>query len=228
MRRILRIAGLAAAGLSLFGLSFIGFSLASGAPRHEIALIGWLFDPPPDPEEGEEPPAPEEAPSDLEVLESRMGALATYSLEPPFTEGELQRMVDEIKGRQLELQRWEEELVEREGRSQERQETVDEQFESLAEMRLRLEEFELELDLREREVERGEAARAEREEAAFLKTAELFKEGDAEELSKRLLEFPSDEAAKILQALGKERARELLAALPDSSWKEYADAYAGR
>ena len=51
-------------------------------------------------------------------------------------------------------------------------------------------------------------------------------EGETEVLIQRLAGFSPEESAKILIRLTPARAKELLDALPNARWREFAEAYA--
>ena len=92
-------------------------------------------------------------------------------------------------------------------------------------LRNQLEAYELELRRREDELDRDQAAAAEREQASWRELAAFFEEGDARKLATRLVQLDPEEAARILRALDPQRASELVNALPAERYREFLDAY---
>lgn len=227
MSKFLEIGVLALGGLCLFAVSFLGFALSAGVPMRDVALVGPLFEKASGedaPEETDTKPPPE-IKTDGEIIESHLSLLSLWSLDDPYSPDELNAMVARIKSKEDDLERRLEEIREREKLAQDKSASLTRQHETLATIRSELEAYDAELRLRASELKRDEAAAAEREVASWKETAALFEEGDAGSLSQRLLQFEAGDAAKILRSLEPARARELLSALDEASWKTYAEAY---
>jgi flagellar motility protein MotE (MotC chaperone) len=237
MAQIVQIGAMSLGGAALFGMSFLGFAVASGAPMHEVAIIGGLFQAP-DLEElgsagGERTgPAPHTlngVRSHEQVLDAQRGVLSAFELPPSFSAEELHLVVDEVKARQAAQDARERALDEREATLEEREAVLSERLATLEDMKAALEAFERELDLQGQELSASQTAAAERKASAWNATAALFADGDVDEQAVRLQQFPPDEAAEILMRLKPSRARDLLAALPSPElWREYQDAYSER
>lgn len=229
MSKTVELAFLALGGISLFVVAFLGFAVSGGVPLQDVAVIGPLLEQDVEPTTTTEPvevaPDPARPRSDFEVLRSNAGILSAYSLPSPFDGGELQELADELSRRKQDLDEREDRIAERELQVQEREDSAAEQFRTLQEMRNGLEALEADLEARASEVARDESASAENEQSGWRSRAELFADGDAEELSGRLTQYEPEEAARILHQLESERATELLNALPASQWKTYVDAY---
>lgn len=218
-------------GSVLFGGSLVSFALLRGAAPQELPLLGGLLDRAAQPEaearradaqarEENLAPAPPRS-----TRRASLGVFDVFELDSPLTSAELTVLADELKAKRVEADRLLETLREREAHVQERLRTLDEQHATLQRIRTQLESWEAELAARDAELDRDESARAAREAERWGTLAELFADGDPEELSTRLLEYEPEDAARVLAALGAERARALLAALPEARWKDYAEAY---
>jgi flagellar motility protein MotE (MotC chaperone) len=228
MTRTLEIAFMALGSLALFAVAFVGFAAKQGAPLGDLPVVGDLLAS----EEVAEEDDPEidlvaevDRKTDRQIVQAGVGLLAAYRLPLPFSGEELGRLAGELKARKNELDRRAFALDGRELRIAEREEIQAAQFEALDEMRADLERIELELEQRAAEVARDVSATKERNEASAQTRATLFAEGEPEELVGRLTKFGADDAADILVSLGPERATELLNALPETAWLEYANAY---
>lgn len=235
MSKFLEIMILALGGLSLFVVAFMGFAASAGVPLDEVAVVGPLFslravetEPAAEDADAEDEPDVRIRPAltDLEVLQSNLGVIASYRLPAPYSGEELAELVDELKAQRYALDQREQSLDDRETRVTEREETSALQLQALEDMRLRLNEEAQRLEARAAEVNRDEAAQMERETSVWQTRAELFSDGDPEELVGRLMQFSPEDAGRILRKVGPERAKELLAAVPERQWKSYADAYA--
>ena len=176
---------------------------------------------------------PEQAPrerdsgprSDAAVIKSQVGVLATYNFPPPLSDAELQLWADEIKAMLITLKERAAALDEREADINDQRETLITQVKVLAKMRQDLDQRKREILLLEQEQRSDEQAESELEEATLQATSQQFVSGDPEDLVGRLLQFTPREAGVVLRFLKKSRAAELLNALPDTSWKEYSQAY---
>ena len=245
MNRKLEILLLSSGAATLFAATFIGAIASSDRDMSEVPVVGSLFGAPepipieaPLADESDEPPAPSPpgptpAESRAELIESQVGLLAAHAESVEPGEAALRELADMFKARARVLDAREAELVDRERLADVRQGTLDEQVASIEQMRRDIEQrweelraFERQLALREEALQAGETARDAREKAALRETGKLFEEGDVEELAARLLLFEPEEAAIMLRALRRERAGELLAALPTDRWRTYQEAYA--
>jgi len=210
--------------------AFTGFSLALGAKGHEIAIIGGLFPEPPEQEiaEGDRTPEPPpEIPASMRrpARKAGIGVLDVFSIESPYSSAELNELAETLESKLREVELRLQTVAERESRADDREQFLNERYAELQELRNDLEQWETELRLRSAEVVRDEAARAERERQSWARLSKLFEKGDAGEQGERLLGYPPDEAALILQQLKPARAQELLENVPRESWKDYAEAY---
>jgi hypothetical protein len=230
MQRLLEISILVLGGCSLFVVAFVGFAAASGVPMKDVAIVGHLFDEDPAAEEPAHAPEPEpvveEPRSDAEVIQANLGVLATYRLPSPFDAESLEQLSDELRAKLYELERREDDVAERERHAAEREDAAANQLVLIDGLRAELEREAKALEQRAQAIAGEESVKDAREQAADRSRAELFATGDAEELAPRLLQFPPEEASRILRALPAERAKELLDALPTDDWKAYAEAYA--
>ena len=232
MSSLPKAAGLAFGALSLFFLSFVTFTALSGAPMHEVAVIGSLFEPPPD-EKSEKaevadfgPPAdPVDNKTQGEILEASANVLGSFVLPSPFSSTELQELSSELKAKKIDYEHRLRKLHERESVLEERETLVEERYAELSTLRSALQEFEAELSLRSEEVSRDEKARIEREKVSWATVARLFEKGDAEDLIAKLLTYSPEEAAKIFSSLSVDRVRALTEALPVDRYQEYVNAF---
>jgi hypothetical protein len=218
--------GLGAA--ELFLAAMVAFAYVLDAELHRLPLIGALFPADPAPADpSAAAPAPEPDAITPAARLSRLGVLETFSMESPYSASELAALVGELEHRRDDIERRHAELDEREAQLEQRAELLDEKYADLRELFVRLEQRAAELDLRAAEVQRDETAAAEREAAKWKGLAQLFADGDAEELSAKLLGYEPGAAARILNQLEPDRAKELLDALPPERWQPYAEAYSG-
>jgi len=157
--------------------------------------------------------------------QASIGLLDVFQIESPYTSKELEQLVGDLKRKNKELEQRLLELSDRERRSQERAEFLDEQYAQLQRLRTGLEQWESELDQRQVEVNRDERAQVERENESWAKLGKLFSEGEAAEQGKRLAAYTPEQAARILQTIKPARAKELLDNVGADKWKEFADAY---
>jgi flagellar motility protein MotE (MotC chaperone) len=230
MNPLLKIALVAIGSAAGFVGAFTGFSLALGAEGHEIAIIGGLFPQPPEEElaEGEGAPEPPiEPPASMRrpARKAGIGVLDVFSIESPYSSAELDDLAETLERKLREVDLRLEHVGEREARADDREQFLSERYAELQELRTDLEEWEAELRSRAAEIDRDEAARAERETQSWSRLSKLFEKGDAAEQGTRLLSYPPDEAARILHQLKPTRAQELLDNVPSDSWKDYAEAY---
>jgi flagellar motility protein MotE (MotC chaperone) len=231
MNRYVQWSVLGGGALLFFGAAYVGFALALGgslddvlhkdaktsAPSEQHAPAPTQHTEPP----RHEPPAPTPSPAHV----STASLLDVFQLQSPYSGAELEELASELKLKNKEYDRRLAELVEREQRAERRSEQLDQRLAELQELRKELEARESELELRRVEVERDEAAKAQRDEVGWAKLAKLFAEGDATEQGKKLAGYPAEDAARILDQLKPARAKALLDHVGADKWKEYADAY---
>ena len=229
MNPLIKIALVAIGSGAGFVGAFTGFSLALGAKGHEVAIIGGLFPQPPEEvADGEETPEPPpEIPASMRrpARKAGIGVLDVFSIDSPYSSAELDELAQTLERKLREVELRLETVAEREARADDREQFLTERYAGLQELRTALEVWETELSQRAAEVARDETARAERESQSWSRLSKLFEKGDASEQGVRLLSYPADEAARILQQLKPTRAQELLDNVPSDSWKEYAEAY---
>ena len=216
-------------GLVGFALAYIVFALVLGAQPHQIPVVGAMFPAPPEapketPQVAVQEPATEPTPRES-TQRQNASLLDVFQVNSPYSQEELETLVGELKHKGKELDQRINDVAAREKRADERAEFLDEQYAELQRLRAGLEEWQDELERRSGEVEVGERARAEREDASWAKLAKIFSEGEVGELGKRLAEYSPGDAAKILHSMKPARAKELLDAVGADRWREYADAY---
>lgn len=239
MNRLIEIGAMAVGGLSLFLVCFVGFVSLSGRDVREVAVIGKLFPAPPEGEpHGEAPAGAEHAAeagagehaqnlSDAAVIEASLGVLSAWTLPSPYSASELRVLSEEIKHKREELEQRELALGRRERAVVEDEGELAERLKMLEELREHLESLQAELGERENAVTRLEDAAQASKDARWGEVAGVI--GALEEpaaAAKKLLEFPPEEAAKVLRALGDDtRAGEILNQVPPADWKAYVEAY---
>ncbi len=237
MNRLIEIGAMAVGGLSLFLVCFVGFVSLSGRDVRQVAVIGKLFPAPPEGAPHGEPAAGEEHAesseekgknlSDAAVLEASLGVLSAWTLPSPYSSSELRVLSEEIKKKREELEQRELALGRRERAVVEDEGELAERLKTLEELRLHLESLQAELGERETAVTRLEDAAQTSKDARWSEVAGVI--GALEEpaaAAKKLMEFPPEEAAKVLRALGDDtRAGEILNQVPGADWKAYVDAY---
>ena len=232
MSKVLEIAAMLLGGFSILAVCFFGFSLTAGVPLHELAIVGDLFEAPP---EGQRPVAPAASPEPVpatrapaEVLRSNLGVLGTWSLPSPYDEEELASLAAELKATNRLLEVRAGELDRRAQELDEEERLLGERFAALRELQRRLEDHEAELILREQEVQSQEGVAAEHRMRASADLARLFESLDAKAGASFLAALSAGEAAAVLRQMDVERAAELLDALRSqggTDWKAYLEAY---
>ena len=213
--------------LELFVAALFGFAILLGAQMHRLPLVGAMF---PDPSRLEGPadtqvPVEQAVDARPKPRIAKLGVLDTFSMEAPYSSAELKELVEDLKAKDRELELRHGELDQREALLDQRAELLDERYADLRQLFARLEQRAAELDLREAEIGRTEDAEAAREEQGWDTLSQLFADGDAEELSGKLLGYEPEQAARLLQRLEPDRAKELLEALPEERWRAYAEAF---
>ncbi len=228
MNKVVKLAAIGLGANALFAGAFVGFALMRGAALHEIPGIGKLVPPPEAVEEVAQPAGTEDLEPPRNFPPRRAagaGVFDVFRLESPYSTRELAKLVEELQAKHMEADMRLADLEALQAHVEERQQTLDEQFRTVQQMRTSLEEYEAELEARAAEVKRDEQSLAQRGGKRWETLAGLFADGDVEELSTRLLEYSPEDAAHILRALPDERARQLLAVLPEAQWKDYAEAF---
>jgi len=218
-------------GVGIFTVAFIGFAALSGAPAHELPLIGSMFDPPP-PEEGvvedgletDEVEAPPPR-SNMELVEANASALGAFVLPSPYSANELSKLEAELETALRQAGARLAKIAERERELDEEERRLSEHRAQLEDFRNQLESYQLELRGREEEVDRDEQVALEREAQSWSEIANFFESGDPKKLVSKLMQFTPEEAAKVLRALDAEQASGLINALPTESYRDYLDAY---
>lgn len=238
MNRIIEIAAMAIGGMSLFLVAFVGFASLSGKDMSQVAVIGKLFPKPPE-EKDEHAAVAEITPaeqkgdgrarglSDAAVIEASLGVLSAWTLPSPYSTSELRVLSEEIKAKRAELEEQEHALARRERECADSEQELQERLKTLTELQQHLQTLQAELSEREQTVARQEdavQASADSRWSAVAGVIAAIEEPTA--AAKRLQEYPPEEAAKILRAMGDdERAGEILNALEETRWKEYVGAY---
>lgn len=245
MNKIIEIVAMAVGGLSLFLVAFVGFASMSGRDVSKVALIGKMFPSPAeegahgatggehggeaaaDGEHGEGEGAHTESLSDSAVIEASLGVLSAWTLPSPYSTSELRVLSEEIKRKHAELEERELSLGRRERAVSEDEHELEERLKTLEELRTHLETLQQELSDKEAELERQATSLEAGKDARWGQVALVI--GGIEEpaaAAKKLQEFPAEDAAKILRALGDDaRASEILNQVEPARWKSYVDAY---
>jgi len=243
MNKIIEIIAMAVGGLSLFLVAFVGFASLSGRDVSKVAVIGKLFPSPaaegehadPAGEHGAEPGTGEEhaegehveSLSDSAVIEASLGVLSAWTLPSPYSTSELRVLSEEIKRKHTELEERELALGRRERAVSEDEHELEERLKTLEELRTHLEALQRELSDKEQELERQASSLEAGKDARWGQVA-LVIAGieDPAAAAKKLQEFPAEDAAKILRAVGDDtRASEILNQVDPKLWKSYVDAY---
>lgn len=241
MKPIVKYISMGAAGLVLFTGAFVMFAKMSGAPMHEIPLLGHLFPAPSETSDaiasvgavehavehaaGPEAPAKDAPKSDARALEANIGVLGSFLLPSPFSTSELSDLQRELRTALTDAKQRLVKIQERESRLDEWEHSLEGRVAELQEMRGLLEKHELELALREEEQKRDETAKSARDTQSWKELGKFFEDGDPEELAKKLAQFDPKEAVKILRSLDDERASQIVNALPADKYHVYLEAY---
>ena len=232
MNKLLKIGLLSVGGLLLFSATFVGVSALSGAPMHEVAVIGSFF---PQPEEGEEVASTEAGPdveqkdpvqSGKEAIERQAGVLGVFSMPSPFNAGELRTLENELRAKFRENRDVADALRARELELDEWEKTLQEKYQELADLRTKLEELESSLELRFAELERDEAAKKSRELAGWKAMAAVFASAEPKTAAVMLAEESPEDAATILRELEPKQASDILLLVqPAALRKQFMDEY---
>ena len=233
MNRIIEIVAMSIGGLSLFLVCFVGFVSLSGRDASQVAVIGKLFPASKEPDEqaervaGAVEPENQESLSDAAVIEASLGVLSAWTLPSPYSSSELRVLSEEIKRKHAELEQRELGLARRERALTEDEAELEERLRTLEELRSELEGLQQDLGERETEVLRLEDSARAAKDTRWAEVAGVIGAiDDAAAAAKRLQEYPPEEAAKVLRALGDDaRAGEILNQVGGARWKEYVEAY---
>lgn len=222
-------------GVGLFAVAFVGFAAMSGAPTHQLPVVGRFFEEPAPAEgegEGDETAAAEEeglkapvARGNDALAESNTTALGAFVLPSPYSAQELSKLEQELETALRQAGSRLANIAERERRLDEEERRLSEHQEQLETFRNQLEAYELELRGREEELARDEQVAEEREQQSWNEISTFFESGDPKKLVDKLAQFSPEEAAKILRSLDPETASGLINALPTEKYREYLDAY---
>ena len=231
LNKAIEISALTVGGISLFLMSFLVFALSAGVPAHEVAIVGSLF-PVPEVAEPTEDPELELARPKLQpktpeqVLQGIIGNLPSLSGPSPFEDGEVERLVAEIKETKLQLDREREQVDKRQIDVAQREETLDEKAALIQDLMAELDVRVGEIRLQQEELDRDLTVASEAEAERWKKQAAVFKKGDAGKLAKRLENYPAEDAARILANLEEAQRNKLLAEVTDAKFTEFNAAFA--
>ncbi|MBI5432641.1 MAG: hypothetical protein HZA52_07415 [Planctomycetes bacterium] len=157
--------------------------------------------------------------------ESKADLLGMFQFESPYSADELRELVETVERKNKELDRRMAELSTKEELVDDRLEAIEDRQKALDAMKTELEELQAELAARAEEVQRDGQKKSDEEQKTVKALGALFEEGEADALASRLIGYGPKEASKILATLSPERAKELLDALPQAKWREFAEAY---
>jgi flagellar motility protein MotE (MotC chaperone) len=232
MNKFLKYGLFGLAAIALFFGVFVGVAALTGAPMHEVAVIGSLFEAPAEDANANNMPMVAEqnsgdaAQDGRDALLRQAGLLGAFTMPSPFSGGELRTLETELRAKFRENRDLAERLRARELELDNEEKEFREKYEELADLRTKLEDLESSLELRFSELERDEAAKRGRELAGWKKQAELYAGGEPE-ANARLLEMEAPEdAATILSQLDPSEASAILQQVtPITRRKEFMDAY---
>jgi len=231
MNQILKYAAFSLGGVTLFVGAFLSFAAFTGAPLHEMSIVGEYFPAPPGSvaTQGAEPNLIEELDLDSRsvraVIEQASTPLRAFLLDSPFSTEDLEGLQRELKARTRTLETLQASLEGRERELALRERQIEERWTELERIRTDLIEEGLELEQRQDELVRDEGVARDREEASWQTMGKVFEHGEPEDLAERLVLLGPEQAAKVLRALTSERASEILNQVPREQWPEFAEAY---
>jgi len=238
MSNTVKMALMVCGALVLLLGSFLTFVMLSGAPMHEVAFFKAFVAAPED--AGKDPgapaptstaQAPTEPPKESEpkpsgkAISASMGALGAFMLPAPFSTQELEDLQKELLEGQKSLRERTSRIEARERALEEWEQSLEQRLEELNKLREMIVKRETELSLREEEAKRDLESSRSAEKQSWKELAKFFEEGDPTELAAKLVGFPPEDAVKILQSLGDERASEIVNALPADKYLTYLNAY---
>jgi len=246
---MIKTGAVALGGLMLFGGSFVGVAAIYGDSMSEVALIGRFFERPPlnDEAEGGDEVAsldPSAGPAEVKdttdlssmpddrrtiheaALAQRASLpLRSFLLESPFSAAQLAELELQLEAQVNEGERILMDLSDRERRLEIREQQVTDRWREIEEMKALLLERENELAKLDIELKRDQQVAEEREAKSWADLAALFQDGDADDLSPKLLTMDPDDAALVLRQLQPDRVSELLNQLNPEKYQLYVDAY---
>ncbi|MFT5292451.1 MAG: hypothetical protein ACI82F_004539 [Planctomycetota bacterium] len=239
MNRAIEIGAMILGSASLLLVSFLGFAVMSGVPLHEVAVIGGLFEGPPEvdadenasmgeyPDSGARAQATTRSPES--VIAGSMGLMSAYALPSPYTQAGLQELTDEVKRVSLRLDSRDIELDRREAELAETEDGYEQRLLALEDLQKSLDRFQRDLLERELEVMRDEDAKDQSEVQRFADIAKVLDSFESSQRVGMLTSYEPDEAALILVALSEDILNETMAALSvklsAELMREYVEAY---
>lgn len=157
--------------------------------------------------------------------EATADLLGAFKFDSPYTSDELRELVETLEKKNTELDRRMAELATKEELADDRLEAIEDRQKALDAMKTELEELQAELAARAEELQDETEKKTEVEQKSIKALGAMFEDGELDALASRLTTYGPKEAAKILVTLTPERAKELLDALPQAKWREFAEAY---
>ncbi|MCK6445911.1 MAG: hypothetical protein L6Q99_05910 [Planctomycetes bacterium] len=157
--------------------------------------------------------------------EATADLLGSFKFDSPYTSDELRELVETLEKKNAELDRRMAELATKEELADDRLEAIEDRQKALDAMKTELEELQAELAARAEELQDETEKKTEVEQKSIKALGAMFEDGELDALASRLTTYGPKEAAKILVTLTPERAKELLDALPQAKWREFAEAY---
>jgi hypothetical protein len=222
---ILIIAGIAAGILLLVG-TFVTAAGMLGADLHALPAVGGLFPEPIeqslDPELNElntsvEAQVEADMRSPEQVVDNSASPLHSFLLPSPWSSDELEDLERQLKTRLNALTEAEKDLDQRKASLEESQRHLAELQAELESVRNGMIDERDETVALQEEVKNEEAAAAEKRVESFKQMSSLFAEGDADEMSKMLLDmYTPDEIGLVLAGLPPERVQELMTGIRGS------------
>lgn len=249
MNKVASISLAGAGGLMLFSVAYLGFAKMNHVPMHTLPVFGSLFPAPPESEgehgksevaehgdqapteeHGSEPTTPTKPVDEGHAAtpkhgETKADLLGVFQFEAPYSADELRELVATLERKNAELDRRMAQLASKEELVDDRLETIEERQKALDKMKAELEELQSELAARAEELDRDGEKKADEDKKSAKALGSLFVDGEVDALATRLVGYGPREAAKILATLEPDRAKELLDAIPQAKWREFAEAY---
>lgn len=252
MNKVAKMSLAGAGALFLFSVAYVGFASMNGVPMHTLPVFGSLFPAPPSSEHAQDAHG---AAASADVPEADHGEVAretgqtdggasetgesharssratqadllgAFQFDSPYEADELRDLVATLERKNAELDRRLAELATKEELVDDRLEAIEDRQKALDTMKAELEELQAELAARAEELQEGAEQKADVERRSVQALGALFEDGEVDALASRLVSYGPKEAAKILATLTPDRAKELLDALPQPKWREFAEAY---
>lgn len=215
MNKFLKYGLLGLGGLVLFLGTFLVAAMLSGAPMHEVAIVGAFF-PEPDAGGGNDTGAPvqvvHEDPvrSPAEAMARQAGVLGSFTMPAPFNSTDLHKLEAELKTKIRENVALQKNLREGQLELDKERADLDDDYRKLIDLRTKLEEFEQSLELRQQELERDEAAASARAENGWRDTAAIYAAAEPAAAAVMIAEETPADAARLLHLLKPEEASAIL------------------